>query len=59
MIFLPFTLLTIALSGALAGTDRAFTTAVWALIALLSAEAGWQIIRIYRFYQGRASQLPN
>ncbi len=57
MILSPLTLLIIALSGALAGTDRAFVTAVSALLALLSAEVGWQIIRIYRFYRDKKAPL--
>jgi len=47
----PFTLLIIALSGAFAASDRTFITAISALAGLASAEAGWQIIRVYRFYQ--------
>lgn len=47
----PFTLLTIALSGAFAASDKTFITAISALAGLASAEAGWQIIRVYRFYQ--------
>jgi len=53
MVLSPLTLLVIALSGAMASTDKTLVTAISALAGLASAEVGWQIIRIYRFYQNK------
>jgi len=53
MVISPLTLLVIALSGAMASSDKTLLTAVSALAGLASAEVGWQIIRVYRFYQNK------
>jgi amino acid transporter len=47
VILLPLTLLIIALSGAFIASDRSLNLALSALIALASAEVGWQIIRLF------------
>jgi len=53
----PLTLLIIALSGAFANSDRTFITAVSAVAGLCSAEVGWQIIRVYRYFQSKKALL--
>lgn len=57
MILSPLTLLIIALSGAFASSDRTLLMGISAIAGLASAEVGWQIIRLYRFYQGKAAPL--
>jgi amino acid transporter len=47
IILLPLSLLIVALSGAFMSSDRSLYMAVSAVIALISAEVGWQIIRFF------------
>ncbi|HWB28678.1 MAG TPA: APC family permease [Chitinophagaceae bacterium] len=59
MVLSPLTLLIIALSGAISASDKTLITAVSAVAALLSAEIGWQIIKIYWNYKGKTRALTD
>lgn len=58
MMLLPFTLMVIALSGAFLSSDRSLAMALSALGALLSAEVGWQIVRLFWKRKKPLEELP-
>ncbi|MFS2187966.1 APC family permease [Mucilaginibacter sp. Mucisp84] len=48
VLLLPFIVYSVALGGALSSTPKALSAAIFALVALSSAEVAWQIIRLSR-----------
>lgn len=50
---LPTAVYFVALGGALVSTEHTLKPAIFALIALASAELFWQVINVYRRYQAR------
>lgn len=48
VMLLPFIVYSVALGGALSSTPKALSAAIFALVALSSAEVAWQIIRLSR-----------